>query len=67
MKTIPVLINFDYTKQIGTMTIDETRLPKNTGFHFAIGYKTGTPDANGADEDYELFAVSATPSHLFKP
>jgi hypothetical protein len=52
MKTIPVLLNFDSTKQIGTMTIDETLLPATPDFVFTIGYMPS--GASG----YELIAVS---------
>lgn len=49
MRTIPVLMNFDQQQPIGTMTIDETRLPPGMGYVFSLGARAlDTEIVNGA-------------------
>lgn len=62
MITIPVLVNFDSTKIVGTMTLDEGVLSEdNTNYVFSLGYMAECVDSitptkfNGR---YELFCVS---------
>lgn len=38
MITIPVLLGFDSTQLIGTLTLDETKLPPGVGYVFSLGY-----------------------------
>lgn len=39
MIKVPVTIGFDQSQTIGLMEIDETKLPKDPNFVFAIGYR----------------------------
>lgn len=53
MKTVPVLLNFDASEVIGTLQVDEAKLPPGHGYVFAIGYIVGNEDS-----DDKLYSVS---------
>lgn len=38
MIEVPVLLNFDSEKRIGTMTVDKDKLPKDVNYVFSLGY-----------------------------
>lgn len=46
MITIPILLNFDNDKVIGSLTVDETQLPTIPNYTFAIGYRYITEDSH---------------------
>ena len=58
MKKIPVLINFDQSRQIGTLEIDETQLPEYSDYVFAIGYLADQISLDRRDKVAELVEVS---------
>lgn len=43
MITVPVLLEFDEGQEIGTMQLDETKLPQRPNYVFAIGFHMATP------------------------
>lgn len=66
--TIPILQNFDQTKQIGMLRINKHDLPHTPNYHFALGYRILNADVreNSIDvTEYELICVSLTPDKLF--
>jgi hypothetical protein len=62
MITIPVLVGFDRDNCIGTLTLDETKLPEeHTNYVFSLGYMAETAEKVTPVEffgKYELIAVS---------
>lgn len=62
MITIPVLLNFDQQTPIGSLTLDETKLPiKNTNYVFALGYLANTVEKITPVEffgEYKLISVA---------
>ena len=62
MITVPVLIDFDETKCIGSLVLDETKLPiKNTNYVFSLGYLAETVEKFTPVEffgEYKLICVS---------
>ena len=64
MKTIPVTIGFDSAQTIGTMTIDETKLPPGANYHFALGY-SAQRIADGVPTEVEVREVSLVDDSKF--
>lgn len=62
MIKIPVMLNFEYTRQIGTLEVDETQLPPIPKFCFSIGYSLLDSDTG----KYELVCVSPVMDELYK-
>lgn len=60
MITVPVLIGFDQTRQIGTLNIDEKYLPEYSNYVFSIGYRANKLDLspNRIDKVEALLEVS---------
>lgn len=64
MKTIPVTVGFDGKREpIGTMEIDETKLPAGCNYVFALGGMVnsgipGTPCAEVKGDDFDLRQVA---------
>lgn len=62
MITVPVLLEFDESKPIGYLTLDETKLPeKNTNYVFALGYLAETTKKITPVEffgEYKLISVA---------
>lgn len=58
MITIPVTLGFDNSNIIGTMEVDETKLPPTTDYCFAIGYYCKGVDDKGKVIDFELREIS---------
>jgi hypothetical protein len=54
MKTLRVTIDFDQNRTIGTLDIDETKLPKGDTYCFAIGGRKHDPQYG----DFELMEIS---------
>jgi hypothetical protein len=55
--TIPVLVDFDSSQQIGTLQIEDTKMPLQPNWHLAIGYKV-VQFENGGVTKYALQVVS---------
>lgn len=62
MITIPVLLNFDSNEIIGSMTLDEKKLPeKHTNYVFSLGYLAETTEKITPVEffgEYKLVSVA---------
>lgn len=63
--TVPVLLNFDKYKEIGSMTINAGELPPSPNFVFALGYavlewagQPGEAPVEPAAGKYKLCAVA---------
>lgn len=56
MKTIPILLHFDSTNQIGMVTIDETKLPPGAEYCFVL--TLGFRPQSDRPEDVEITSVS---------
>ena len=54
MKTIPVVVGFNTDKQIGYLTIDETKLPAGPNYVFALGYKINTVDYDAKNDKFRV-------------
>lgn len=39
MITVPVVLNYDQTKKVGTVTLDETQVPPGIDWILAMGYR----------------------------
>jgi hypothetical protein len=60
LKTIPIVLDWDYDKEIGWMTVDTDELPKSPDFVFAIGYR------QEQDPRYVINAVSVLSDEKYK-
>lgn len=60
MITIPICLKFDYSNIIGSITIDETKLPSTPNFCFTIGYLVKNISFDGNITDYALNIASVT-------
>lgn len=62
MITVPVLINFNQSECIGSLTLDETKLPtKDTNYVFSLGYLVESVEKITPVEffgEYKLICVS---------
>lgn len=61
MRTIQVVQEFDSSNAIGTMVIDETKLPPGDGYVFALAYlvkKSHVEDGKPVVDEMELYQVS---------
>jgi hypothetical protein len=62
MITIPILKEFNQEKQIGTLTIDESKLPIIPNYTFSLDYRITSSELNENNEvevtGYKLISVS---------
>lgn len=66
MIQVPVTIEFDDTKRIGTLEIDETRLPEIPSFHFALKGEV-LEKQDGVITKFRLLGISLLPDSKFEP
>lgn len=60
MIKVPVYLNFSSAECIGTLNIDETKLPLTPDFCFALGYRI-----TDGDRRYELVEVSTVSDETY--
>lgn len=51
MIEVPIVINYDHTRVIGTAQIDETKLPKFMDYCLTLGYRAIDVNINSSEED----------------
>jgi hypothetical protein len=65
MIKVPVLFGHHWKDPIGTLEIDETRLPPGAAWHLSLGYKILETDSSGRATRIELVDVSPTEDASF--
>lgn len=69
MITVPVFVGFDQNEQIGHLTVDETKLPKEADYCFSLAHKLNVDEpgreivcvALVSDQDYRKFLNEQKP------